>query len=113
MPHSVSRNASASPDQDAIIEEPKPENVEMQENERTAIPDSIGPIGESQDSESQDITMADALTEEGPRPIKAENATEIKLEDLFADVDSDEEFPSATAQDSKVLSSPQAPVSPV
>jgi DNA primase small subunit len=38
---------------------------------------------------------------------------EVKLEDLFADMDSDEEFPSSTSQDVMISSSLEAPASPV
>lgn len=38
---------------------------------------------------------------------------DVKLEDLFADVESDEEFPSSNAQDLKMSSSPEAPASPM
>jgi DNA primase small subunit len=113
MPHSVSPEDPPSPDQDAIVEEPKTDYVETQGSEGTAVADSIGPIGESQASDDQDMTMADADVEEEKTPVKAEPAADIKLEDLFADMDSDDEFPSSTDQDMKISSSPEAPASPV
>jgi DNA primase small subunit len=113
MPHSVSPEDPVSPDQNATIEEPKTENVETQESEGTAVADSVGLIGESQASDDQDITMADAGAVEEKTPIKVEATAEVKLEDLFADMDSDEEFPSSTGQDVKISSSPEAPASPV
>jgi len=60
-----------------------------------------------------DITMADVGVEGDEVPqIKDEMESEFKLEDLFADIDSDEEFPSSTNQDIKVApSSPDEPVS--
>jgi DNA primase small subunit len=45
--------------------------------------------------------------------VKVETTAEVKLEDLFADMDSDEEFPSSSGQDVKISSSPAAPASPV
>lgn len=42
------------------------------------------------DETDGDITMADV----NPMPASEQEKKEIKLEDLFADVDSDEEFPS-------------------
>lgn len=113
MPHSVSLEGSASPGQDPIIEEPKIENVETQESEGTVVADNIGPIGESQTSDNQDMSMADIGAVEEKTLKKVETATEVKLEDLFADMDSDEEFPSSTGQDVKISSSPEAPASPV
>ena len=112
MPHSVSPEDPASPDQGATIEEPRVD-VETQESEGTAVADSMEPIGESQTSDEQDMTMADAGAVEETIPVKVETATEVKLEDLFADMDSDEEFPSSTVQDVKISSSPDAPASPV
>jgi DNA primase small subunit len=113
MPHSVSPEDLASPDQNVVIEEPQTENVETQESKGTAFADSIGPIGESQTSDDQDMTMADAGAVEDKTPVKVETTAEVKLEDLFADMDSDEEFPSSTGQDMKISSSPEAPASPV
>jgi len=113
MPHSVSPEDPASPDQGAAIEETRIDDVETQESEGTAVADSVGPLGESQVSDDQDMTMADAGAVEETRPVKVETATEVKLEDLFADMDSDEEFPSSTVQDVKISSSPDAPASPV
>jgi DNA primase small subunit len=113
MPHSVPPEEPASPDQNATAEEPRAENVGTQETEGTAVADSIGPIGESQASDDPDMTMADAGAVEEETPIKVEATAEVKLEDLFADMDSDEEFPSSTGQDVKISSSPEAPASPV
>jgi DNA primase small subunit len=113
MPHSVSPEDPASPDEDAIVPEPKTENVDTQESEGTAVADSIGPIEENHASDDQDMTMADAGIEEEKIPVKAESMAEVKLEDLFADMDSDEEFPSSTSQDVMISSSLEAPASPV
>jgi DNA primase small subunit len=113
MPHSVSPEDPASPDQGAIVEEARTDNVETQDSEGTAVADNMGPIGDSQTSEDPDMTMADAGAIEEKITVKVETATEVKLEDLFADMDSDEEFPSSTGQDIKISSSPEAPASPV
>lgn len=45
---------------------------------------------EALDESSADITMADA----NPLPATEDTKKEVKLEDLFDDVDSDDEFPS-------------------
>jgi len=113
MPHSISPEESASPDADAIIGEPKPENIELQESDGTVAADSMGPIEQSQASDDQDMTMSDAGAVEEKMPIKVEATAEVKLEDLFADMDSDEEFPSSTGQDVKTSNSPEAPASPL
>ena len=113
MPHSVSPEDPASPGQDVVVEEPKTDDVETLESENTAVADSIGPIGKSQASDDQDMTMADAGAVEEKIAIKVETTAEVKLEDLFADMDSDEEFPSSTGQVVKISSSPEAPASPV
>ena len=114
MPHSISGEDSESPAQDPNLEERKPNNVETQGTEGTLVADSVGPIGESQNSEDQDMTMVDAAPEEEKTSVKTEEViSAVKLEDMFADMDSDEEFPSSTGLDVKVSSSPEAPASPV
>lgn len=113
MPHSISPEYPVSPDQDPVAEEPKTDNVETLESEGPAVTNRNGPIRESQPSDDQDITMPDASAREERTPVKAEPISEVKLEDLFADIDSDEEFSSSTSQDVKVSSSPIAPASPV
>jgi DNA primase small subunit len=66
-----------------------------------------------------DIAMveADSLlsTSNGAPAGDADAKNEVKLEDLFADVDSDDEFPSSRPnnQNSKPSSPPVAPSSPV
>jgi DNA primase small subunit len=110
MPHSVSPEGPASPNQDEIVEEPKPDNIER---EGTAVAESIRPIRESQNSDDQDMTMADTDSGEENTPVKTEITPELKLEDLFADIDSDEEFPCSTSQDVKTPNSPEAPESPL
>jgi DNA primase small subunit len=62
--------------------------------------------GESQSAVS-DITMADTEAPTAPEVKK-----EVNLDDLFADVESDDEFPSSRGQDTPVSSSPEAPPSP-
>jgi hypothetical protein len=79
MPHSVSPEDPASPDQGANTEESKAENVATQESEGTAIADSLGPIEESQASEDQDMTMADVVTVGEETPVKLEITAEVKL----------------------------------
>lgn len=114
MPHSISGEDPESPAQDPNLEERKPNNVETQGTEGTLVADSVGPIGESQNSEDQDMTMVDAAPEEEKTSVKTEEViSAVKLEDMFADMDSDEEFPSSTGLDVKVSSSPEAPASPV
>lgn len=73
--------------------------------------------GESQESTAEeDMTMADVNVEEDEQPkpttTNPSNISEVKLEDLFADIDSDEEFPSS-APGIKAEGSPEAPASPM
>ncbi len=79
--------------------------------------DADGPIVDNQD-EDHDMTMAEAGVGgegaiEDSSAAEAPVKQEVKLEDLFADVESDEEFPSSTGQDIKTSSSPEAPASPM
>ncbi|KAI0123706.1 eukaryotic and archaeal DNA primase small subunit [Xylariales sp. AK1849] len=64
---------------------------------------------------NDDITMAEPNTLPGPsNGTNGEVKKEVKLEDLFADVDSDEEFPSSRPNDeNKASSSPEIPSSPI
>lgn len=64
---------------------------------------------EVQDETNGDITMADV----NPLPSSEEPKKEVKLEDLFADVDSDEEFPSTekTTQSNILPTSSPGPAS--
>ena len=72
--------------------------------------------GASQATEN-DITMAEPETlpaNDTDGDANGQEKKDVKLEDLFADVDSDEEFPSSRPQDSQDKpSSPQAPLSPM
>jgi DNA primase small subunit len=101
MPHSVSPEA----------QEP---DTEMMETDVEASDAS------EHDEEDQDHEMAMIETSDQPAavvgdsaPVAAVEKQEVKLEDLFADVESDEEFPSSNAQDIKMSSSPEAPASPM
>ncbi len=70
----------------------------------------------SQESDVADQDMTTVYVgqeEEAKVAVKEEFKTGVKLEDLFADIESDEEFPSSTGQDIKASSSPQAPSSPM
>ena len=112
MPHSVS------PDQGAIDDsETNTQNADTQMTDRAMAADAARQNGESQPLEAsdQDMTMADVGVQgaDVPEFVKAEFKPEVKLEDLFADADSDDEFPSSAGQDIKVSSSPEAPSSPV
>ena len=74
------------------------------------------PVIEPQDGD-HDMTMAEAdVLEEEVTQVADSNEQEnqeVKLEDLFVDVESDEEFPSSNVQDLKMSSSPEAPASPL
>ncbi|PSS09046.1 hypothetical protein M430DRAFT_109400 [Amorphotheca resinae ATCC 22711] len=82
----------------------------------TGEPETNHGISQDDDAADQDMTMANVGIEGDNVPdIKTESKSEVKLEDLFADIDSDEEFGSAKvkSQDIKPSSSPEAPSSPV
>jgi DNA primase small subunit len=103
MPHSVSLETR----------EPDFEAVDMIADVGA---DPSVPATERQD-EDQDMTMAEADVQ-GEEATQATDSNEqekqeVKLEDLFADVESDEEFPSSNVQDLKMSSSPEAPASPM
>lgn len=118
MPHSVSQEDTSTPGQDTIVADVETNNGETQTTEDTMTADAATSNGDSQASDAmdQDMTMADAGVEGDEIlqvAVKAEEKPEVKLEDLFADMESDEEFPSSNIKDIKVSSSPEAPPSPV
>ncbi|EKD15073.1 eukaryotic and archaeal DNA primase small subunit [Drepanopeziza brunnea f. sp. 'multigermtubi' MB_m1] len=98
--------------------EAAPENGNPQAREASPAAKPTEKDGDSQESDSahEDMTMTDVVADPKAVPteaVKAEVASEVKLEDLFADMDSDEEFPSLTGQESNIRSSPPgAPASP-
>jgi DNA primase small subunit len=101
MPHSVSPEA----------QEPDAEAMAM-DGEAS---DDASMYDDDKDNEmamvETDIESKAAV--EDPAAAKAPEKQEVKLEDLFADVESDEEFPSSNAPDIKMSSSPEAPASPM
>ncbi|RYO88305.1 hypothetical protein DL762_003802 [Monosporascus cannonballus] len=97
MPHSVTPHSESPPNSaEQTMAEARTTNAQNGDSQNT--------------DEERDITMAepDAL----PAAAEPEDKQEVKLEDLFADVDSDEEFPSSRVEDNKLPSSPVAPSSP-
>jgi DNA primase small subunit len=102
MPHSVTPEARE-PD-----EEPMATDVEASQDASE----------HEEDDQDHDMAMIEtigeaAATVEKSAPAVDVEKQEVKLEDLFADVESDEEFPSSNAQDVKMSSSPEAPASPM
>lgn len=117
MPHSVLQGDSDILT-DATLQAPKTENEETQTNARTMTEDIWRDEGISQSNNAvdQDMTMADlGAVDDIASDVKVELQPEVKLVDLFADDDSDDEFPSSNikSQDLKISSSPEAPPSPV
>jgi DNA primase small subunit len=113
MPHSLPHEDKVTSDQDTWIED-----GETQTADGIVTADSVLNNGESQFSDimDQDLTMADAGVEGERVPevaAKIEEKPEVKLEDLFADMESDEEIPSSIIQGANLSSSPEAPSSPV
>ncbi len=118
MPHSVS------PEDPSLLHHNMPieadlENGEFQTTEAILAQETTENNSNTQESETtdQDMTMVDVEIEGKPVlevSIKEEIKSEVKLEDLFADMDSDDEFNSSTGQDFKISSSPpEATASPV
>lgn len=101
MPHSVSPEA-------------KPSEPDV--NMDVAATEEIHETAEEQSQDAEDadndMTMEEAGIQ-GEIVAEVEVKQEVKLEDLFADVESDEEFPSSAAPDVKVSGSPEAPPSPM
>lgn len=63
-----------------------------------------------------DVTMGEADADadvEAEAKTNCDEKKDVKLEDLFADADSDEEFPSSRPAQVKPSSSPAAPSSPL
>ncbi|KAG9237852.1 eukaryotic and archaeal DNA primase small subunit [Amylocarpus encephaloides] len=80
-------------------------------------PDAVGALSEPTHENTLDHDMITEDTEDTQEKqvegaVKVEAKPEVKLEDLFADVESDEEFPSSNHQNIKISSSPEAPSSP-
>lgn len=96
MPHSVSPEALASETDDTMKE------VENQTDEND----------DTQNSDvDEDMTMADIEVQHKSEDSSAVKP-EVKLEDLFADMESDEEFPSSN-NDNVASSSPPSSTSPM
>ncbi|TVY90510.1 DNA primase small subunit [Lachnellula willkommii] len=125
MPHSVSPANSGTPNQvqDDMVVEPQPqaENAEAQTTESTENQVVVNTEPENGNTQGDDVADQDMAMEDvgvqGEKvlepAVKEESKSEVKLEDLFADVESDEEFPSSTALNVKPSSPPEAPSSPV
>lgn len=125
MPHSVSPTNSGTPEQvqDDMVVEPQPqaENAEPQTTGSTENPVVVNTEPENGNTQGDDVADQDMAMEDvgvqGEKvlesAVKEESKSEVKLEDLFADVESDEEFPSSTALNVKSSSPPAAPSSPV
>ncbi|KAI9745957.1 MAG: hypothetical protein M1818_000638 [Claussenomyces sp. TS43310] len=100
MPHSVAPEAP-------------PIEVDLSTTEAPDYEELAGDEDHSQSVEEQDrdVIMGEAGIE-GAKSEQPVVKQDVKLEDLFAEVESDEEFSSSNAQDAKVPSSPEAPASP-
>ena len=78
--------------------------------------DTATVAAENGTSQEDDEMVSEDVAAEGEQvpeiPVKSEVNSEVKLEDLFADVESDEEFPDSN-HDIKASSPVEAPSSPV
>jgi len=109
MPHSTTPDK-----EDAMIVDGGNGTVEPETLHNTDDPAINEPNDDNQNGNGadNDITMADVGVEGDEIPqIKDEVKSEFKLESLFADIDSDDEFPSSAVEDTKVApSSPEEPI---
>ena len=115
MPHSVSPEDPSAPDQDAMIADAET-NGEIQSTSQSIAGEAETSNGDSQNNNAvdQDMEIENAGAEgDDVFQIKPDAKYDIKLEDLFADVESDNEFPSSIGHDIKVEDSPEAPLSPM
>ena len=115
MPHSVSPEGPSAPDQDATIADAET-NGETQSTSQSMAGEAETSNGDSQNNNAvdQDMETENAGAEGDDVPqIKPEAKIDIKLEDLFADMESDDEFPNSIGHDIKAEDSPEAPLSPM
>lgn len=109
MPHSVSPEEPSIQSQENMSDnEENQDDAQMSQEAEDASANTQ--VAELNDDE--DITMADAGVQGEAIP-QAAAKTEANLSDLFADTDSDDEFPSTNAKEEKLSSSPEAAASPV
>lgn len=109
MPHSISTGEPSIKSQEnmADSEENRDDAQISQEAENASANTQVAEL-----NDDEDITMADAGVQSEAIP-QAAAKIETNLSDLFADLESDDEFPSTNAKEEKVSSSPEAPASPV
>jgi DNA primase small subunit len=106
MPHSISPESSAPQSEKHTMDD-----IEQNDDNAAQVNADANPAEQAEDDDN-DVAMAESEMEAKPVaeiPIKPE----VKLEDLFADFESDDEFPESSSKDIKVTSSPQEPTSPV
>ncbi|CAL3971772.1 unnamed protein product [Diplocarpon coronariae] len=105
MPHSLSRPGPSALEKNTNADSGL-DNGESQTPEMTRVTGAVegNGITKESDSSDRDMTMADVAAEpDSPEDaVKPEVISEVKLENLFADMDSDDEFPSSTDQDLKI-----------
>lgn len=108
MPHSIPEATSAENE----ITTPAGEEMETDEAQTTQM--EVTKTEATNDTPDEEMSTKDAILDQGEDTEVAKAKQDVKLEDIFADDDSDEEFPSSNQQKVKVSSSPpEAPSSPV
>jgi hypothetical protein len=116
MPHSIPAQESSTPGQDPNIAGTETENGKGQTTDAVAGDPETNNGTSQEDDAFDDMDMVDVGAEgdDGPE-MKTEAKPEVKLEDLFADIGSDDDFPSTKidGEDIKVSSSPEDPPSPL
>ncbi|KAM3083254.1 p48 polypeptide of DNA primase [Clarireedia jacksonii] len=111
MPHSISPQSPAPQSEEHSMDEVE-QNGDNAAQISTEEPDADAKPAEQTEDDDNDIAMAENETNAKPAAEKS-TKPEVKLEDLFADFESDDEFPESSSKDIKVTSSPQEPASPV
>lgn len=96
MPHSTDSKSPAGSPAGSVNDAPSPAgSVKDEPMEDSGIPDSVTVAADG------DVAMGEAEA--------ADVKKEVKLDELFADVDSDDEFPSSAPKQEPVSSPPPAP----
>lgn len=98
MPHSVAAEPRSSPG--AVKDEPMEED--------SGIPGTVGPAADA----DQDVDMDGATAQDDADATPEAGKQGVKLEELFVDVDSDDEFPSSAPVKEQASSPPAGPASP-
>lgn len=101
MPHSLSPNSSNA----AAVKDEQPEG-------ESGIPTNVAPANTAATMSDDDVDVDMNEAEAPPAGQVEESKKEVKLDELFADDDSDDEFPSSAPIKREGVSSPVRAASP-